>query len=93
MPGVREDRHRRIAPQPPEGAGRHQPARRTLRGRGRKAVEHGKLSAEDVARITLEGVKAGRFYILPHTKIKMAIEARMKDILEDRLPTNVSFKG
>ena len=59
----------------------------------RKALEHGKLSAEDVARITLEGMKAGRFYILPHTKIKLAIEARMKDILEDRLPTDVSFKG
>lgn len=59
----------------------------------RKALEHGKLSAEDVARITLEGIKAGRFYILPHTKIKMAIETRMKDILEDRLPTDVSFKG
>jgi NAD(P)-dependent dehydrogenase (short-subunit alcohol dehydrogenase family) len=59
----------------------------------RKALEHGKLSAQDVARITLEGVKAGRFYILPHTRIKMAIEARMKDILEDRLPTDVSFKG
>ena len=59
----------------------------------RKALEHGKLSAEDVARITLEGLKAGRFYILPHTKIKLAIEARMKDILEDRVPTDVSFKG
>lgn len=60
---------------------------------GRKALEHGKLSAEDVARITLEAVKAGRFYVLPHPKIKAAIEARMKDILEDRLPTDVSFKG
>jgi NAD(P)-dependent dehydrogenase (short-subunit alcohol dehydrogenase family) len=59
----------------------------------RKALEHGKLSAEDVARITLEGLKAGRFYILPHTKIKLAIEARMKDILEDRLPTDSSYKG
>jgi NAD(P)-dependent dehydrogenase (short-subunit alcohol dehydrogenase family) len=56
----------------------------------RKAVRAGKLSAADVARITLEAVKDGRFYILPHAKIKAAIESRMKDILEERDPTDVS---
>lgn len=56
--------------------------------RTKKALRSGKLSAEDVARITLDGVKAGRFYIFTHPKIKGSIETRMRDILDDRLPTN-----
>jgi NAD(P)-dependent dehydrogenase (short-subunit alcohol dehydrogenase family) len=56
----------------------------------RKALQSGRLSAADVALATLEGVKAGRFYILTHDKIRPAIEARMRDILEDRPPTDVS---
>ena len=55
---------------------------------GRRAIRAGKLTAADVARITLEGVKANRFYILPHAKIRNAIETRMRDILEDREPTD-----
>jgi NAD(P)-dependent dehydrogenase (short-subunit alcohol dehydrogenase family) len=58
----------------------------------RKALEHGKLSAADVAGITLEAVTAGRFYVLPHAKIKTAIETRMTDILQERPPTDVSRK-
>ncbi len=56
--------------------------------RVRQAIQAGRLSAADVARITMEAVKAGRFYILTHPKIKGAIETRMRDILDDRLPTN-----
>jgi NAD(P)-dependent dehydrogenase (short-subunit alcohol dehydrogenase family) len=56
----------------------------------RKALLAGKLSAEDVARTTLEAVKARRFYVLPHQKIKAAIETRMRDILDERDPTDVS---
>ena len=56
----------------------------------RQALLHGKISAGDVARTTLDAVKAGRFYIITHEKIKGAIETRMRDILEGRLPTDVS---
>jgi short-subunit dehydrogenase len=56
--------------------------------RGRKAVQSGKLSAADVAAITLEAVRADRFYVLTHPKIKGAIETRMRDILDDRVPTD-----
>ena len=56
----------------------------------REALKHGRLSAADVAREAIEAVKAGRFYILTHGKIKGAIEARMRDILEERPPTDVS---
>ena len=56
---------------------------------GRKAIESGKLTAADIARITLEGVKADRFYVIPHTKIKGLVEVRMQDILQEREPTDV----
>ena len=55
---------------------------------GRKAVRSGKLSAADIAAITMQAVKEGRFYILPHQKIKGAIEIRMRDILDERDPTD-----
>ena len=59
----------------------------------RHAVERGRLSADEIARITLDGIRANRFYILPHEKIKGAIEKRMQDILLDRTPTNPMARG
>ena len=56
----------------------------------RQALRSGRLTAADVARVTIDAVKGGRFYILTHGKIKGAIETRMRDILEDRLPSDVS---
>jgi NAD(P)-dependent dehydrogenase (short-subunit alcohol dehydrogenase family) len=56
----------------------------------KKAVLAGKLTAAEIATITLEAVKAKRFYVLPHQKIKAAIETRGRDILEERDPTDVS---
>ena len=56
----------------------------------RKAVASGKLSAAEVARITVEAVKSNRFYVLPHQKIKASIESRMRDILDEREPVDVS---
>jgi NAD(P)-dependent dehydrogenase (short-subunit alcohol dehydrogenase family) len=59
----------------------------------RQAVERGRLSTDEIARITLDGIRANRFYILPHEKIKGAIEKRMQDILLDRTPTNPMARG
>jgi NAD(P)-dependent dehydrogenase (short-subunit alcohol dehydrogenase family) len=56
----------------------------------RQALLHGKLTAADVAKATLDAVKAGKFYVITHEKIKGAIEMRMRDILDNRLPTDVS---
>ena len=56
----------------------------------RRAVAAGKITAADVAALTLEAVKNDRFYVLPHQKIKNAIETRMQDILGERIPTDVS---
>jgi NAD(P)-dependent dehydrogenase (short-subunit alcohol dehydrogenase family) len=54
----------------------------------RHAVRSGKLSADDVAAAVMDAVASGRFYVLTHPRIKPAIEARMRDILEERAPTN-----
>ena len=56
----------------------------------RKATQAGRLSAADIARITLDAVKQNRFYILPHQKIKSLVEVRMGDILDERTPTRTS---
>ena len=57
---------------------------------GKKAVAASKLSAADIARVTLEAVKNDRFYVIPHQKTKAAIETRMQDILGERQPTDIS---
>jgi NAD(P)-dependent dehydrogenase (short-subunit alcohol dehydrogenase family) len=56
----------------------------------KKAVESGRISAAEVARITLEAVKAGTFYVIPHQKIKALVEVRMQDILGQRAPTDTT---
>ena len=52
----------------------------------RKAVQSGRLTADDVAKAVVAAVKEERFYILTHPRIKGAIEARMRDILDERAP-------
>jgi NAD(P)-dependent dehydrogenase (short-subunit alcohol dehydrogenase family) len=54
----------------------------------KKAVTSGKVSADQVAQAVVAAIKAGRFYILTHPRIKGAIQARMEDILESRPPRN-----
>lgn len=79
---VDADRHR-----PPE-LSESNPLAAPFQERVRQAVRSGRLSAAEVARITLDAVKEDRFYILTHPKIKGAVEARMRDILEQRPPTD-----
>jgi len=52
----------------------------------KKAVASGRLTADDVAKAVVAAVKEDRFYILTHPRIKGAIEARMRDILDERAP-------
>jgi NAD(P)-dependent dehydrogenase (short-subunit alcohol dehydrogenase family) len=56
--------------------------------RMRRAIQAGKLSADDVAATTLGAVREGRFYVLPHPRIKPAVEMRLRDVIEERIPTN-----
>lgn len=56
--------------------------------RVRKALASAQMSAADIARITLDAVKADRFYIVTHEATKAAVEMRLRDILDARTPTN-----
>ena len=78
------------------GAERHRPPELTdanpenlaFMERTRNAMKAGRLSAADVARITLEAVRAGHFYVLPHRNALPGVEARMRDLLDGRAPNN-----
>jgi len=52
----------------------------------KKAVASGRLTADDVAKAVVAAVKDDRFYVLTHPRIKGAVEARMRDILDERAP-------
>lgn len=52
-----------------------------------QAVKSGRLTADDMAEAVFEAVAAGRFYVIPHARIKEAVRLRMEDILESRNPT------
>ncbi|HLE67284.1 MAG TPA: SDR family NAD(P)-dependent oxidoreductase [Burkholderiales bacterium] len=54
----------------------------------RKAVQTGKISADQVAQMVVAAVKANRFYIVTHPRIMGAVELRMRDILDERAPHN-----
>lgn len=56
----------------------------------KKAVESGRISAAEVAAMTLDAVREDRFYVLPHRKIRSHVETRLQDIVQDRAPTDVS---
>jgi NAD(P)-dependent dehydrogenase (short-subunit alcohol dehydrogenase family) len=55
----------------------------------RKQTQAGKISAAEIALQTLFAVKENRFYVLPHQKVKVLIERRMRDILDERSPTRI----
>jgi NAD(P)-dependent dehydrogenase (short-subunit alcohol dehydrogenase family) len=64
------------------------PMGRAFRDMVGKALKHG-LQARDVAELVFKSIMDGTFYILPHAHWKNMIEARMRDILEQREPTIV----
>ena len=53
-----------------------------------RAVQSGRLSAADVARMTFEAIESGRFYIITHPGILETVRLRHEDIEEQRNPTD-----
>ena len=53
-----------------------------------RAVQSGKLSADDVADITFEAIAARRFYIITHPGIMATVKLRHEDIEQLRNPTD-----
>jgi NAD(P)-dependent dehydrogenase (short-subunit alcohol dehydrogenase family) len=64
------------------------PLQRAKQAMLRKAAQSGRISEDQVGQMLVSGVKADRFYILTHPRIKGVIEDRMHDILEERAPHN-----
>jgi len=58
------------------------------RQRSEKAVASGKLGAADVARITFDAIREGRFYVITHPKLLPTVELRLRDVLEQRSPSD-----
>lgn len=53
-----------------------------------KAVSSGRISAQQVAQTTFEAIRANRFYVITHPGILDSVELRMRDILEQRNPSD-----
>jgi NAD(P)-dependent dehydrogenase (short-subunit alcohol dehydrogenase family) len=53
-----------------------------------KAVESGKVSAADVARITFDGIREGRFYIYSHPQTLAGVRDRMEAIVQGKRPAD-----
>lgn len=64
------------------------PLQRAKQAMLRKAAQSGRISEEQVAQIMVAGIKANRFYILTHPRIKGTVEDRLQDILQERVPHN-----
>jgi len=76
----------------PAALGDSNPSLARFAERSRKAIAAGRLTAADIAAAVAEAVEANRFYILPHERIKRAVEIRMHDILDGRQPTDTMPK-
>ncbi|SAK63434.1 oxidoreductase [Caballeronia temeraria] len=53
-----------------------------------RAVEGGKLSARDIAELTFDAVREGRFYVVTHPNIMPSVQLRLDDIAQLRNPTD-----
>ena len=53
-----------------------------------KAVSSGRVSAEEVARMTFDAIRDGQFYIASHPKALDGVRVRAEDITELRNPTD-----
>jgi len=58
------------------------------RERTEKAVSSGRLSAAEVARMTFDAVREGRFYVITHPKLLGSVELRLQDIGAQRDPSD-----
>ncbi|KND59035.1 Short-chain dehydrogenase/reductase SDR [Candidatus Paraburkholderia schumanniana] len=53
-----------------------------------RAVQGGKLSASDIAELTFDAVREGRFYVITHPNIMASVQLRLDDIAQLRTPTD-----
>jgi NAD(P)-dependent dehydrogenase (short-subunit alcohol dehydrogenase family) len=58
------------------------PAAREAQAQVEKAIRSGRLTADDVARKVLQGIRQRALYVFTHRKIRTGIEARMAGVLD-----------
>ena len=56
--------------------------------RTRTTMKSGRLTATDVARLTLAAVRQERFYVFTHPRAIGGVEQRLRDIVQGHSPTN-----
>lgn len=77
-------------------SGRHRPSElaeanpdnAAIMERTRTAMQSGRVSAAEVARITLEAAVQRRFYVFTHPKAIAGVELRLRDLLRGEAPHN-----
>jgi NAD(P)-dependent dehydrogenase (short-subunit alcohol dehydrogenase family) len=72
----------------PEGEGELTESMKAAQAAMDKAVTSGRVSAEDVARMTFEAIRENRFYVVTHPKILSSVELRLQDVIEQRNPSD-----
>lgn len=70
----------------PDPVGKLTVSQQIDRENSKKAVGSGKMSAQDIARITFDGIDEGRFYLYSHPHALGGVAARMNGILETGVP-------
>jgi NAD(P)-dependent dehydrogenase (short-subunit alcohol dehydrogenase family) len=63
-------------------------SQRVSRALSEKAVSSGKISAEEVAAMVFDGIRAEQFYIFSHPNALGAVKTRAEDIVTPRNPTD-----
>jgi short-subunit dehydrogenase len=63
-------------------------SQQTVQGMVKQAVEAGKVSAADVARITFDAIRDGRFYIYSHPQALGSVAKRMEAVLKGGQPAD-----
>jgi len=84
--GINQSARNRPADAQPEGE--ETESMKAARTAMDKAVSSGRISAEDVARMTFDAIRENRFYVVTHPKILSSVELRLQDIVAQRNPSD-----
>jgi NAD(P)-dependent dehydrogenase (short-subunit alcohol dehydrogenase family) len=82
------DRSQRHRPDDVRGEAALTPSQQTAQALVSKAVASGKVPASEVARLTFEAIREGRFYIYSHPQALGAVGERMDAIVHGRVPSD-----
>ena len=83
--GIHQSHRNRPAELDAEKPTRSQMIQQAMTG---KAVESGKVSAADVAKLVFDAISNNQFYIYSHPKAIKSVQTRLEDILQARNPTD-----